>query len=83
MAETVNVKWCVSKVLQYISHTFIESYNGFGIYLTSLSQTVYGIVHLFRGPVAYVYWIDTVYVQNNLSALFSKRTNFKLSKKIC
>ena len=24
-------------------------------------------VHLFRGHVAYVYWIDTAYVQNNLT----------------
>ena len=37
-------------------------------------------VHLFRGHVAYVYWIDTVYVQNtcNLSTELRKR-QFSLS----
>ena len=29
-------------------------------------------VHLVNGHVVYVYWIDTVYVQNNLSTEFSK-----------
>ena len=33
-------------------------------------------VHLFSGHVAYVFWIDTVYFQNNLSAQFSKMTIF-------
>ena len=28
-------------------------------------------VHLVKGHVLYVYWIDTVYVQNNLPASFS------------
>ena len=28
-------------------------------------------VHLVNGHVVYVYWIDTVYVQNNLPAEFS------------
>ena len=31
-------------------------------------------LHLFKGHVAYVYWISTVYVQNNLSTEFNKRT---------
>ena len=30
--------------------------------------------HLVKGHVEYVYWIDTVYVQNNLPTVFSKRT---------
>ena len=33
-------------------------------------------VHLVEGPVVYVYWIDTVYVQNNLPTEFIKRTIF-------
>ena len=33
-------------------------------------------VHLVKGHVVYVYWIDTVYVQNNLPTEFSKRTIF-------
>ena len=35
-----------------------------------------GKVHLVNGHVVYVYWIDTVYVQNNLQTEFSKRTIF-------
>ena len=34
------------------------------------------ILHLVNGHVVYVYWIDTVYVQNNLPTEFSKRTIF-------
>ena len=30
-------------------------------------------VHLVKGHAVYVYWIDTVYVQNNLPTEFSKR----------
>ena len=33
-------------------------------------------VHLVDGHVFYVYWIDTVYVQNNLPTEFSKGTIF-------
>ena len=33
-------------------------------------------VHLVNGHVVYVYWIDTVYVQNNLPNELSKRTIF-------
>ena len=33
-------------------------------------------VHLVNGLVVYVYWIDTVYVQNNLPTELSKRTIF-------
>ena len=33
-------------------------------------------VHLANSHVVYVYWIDTVYVQNNLLSEFSKRTIF-------
>ena len=33
-------------------------------------------LHLVKGHVAYVYWIDTEYVQNNLPTEFSKRTIF-------
>ena len=33
-------------------------------------------VHLVDGHVVYVYWIDTVYVQNNLPTEFSKGTIF-------
>ena len=33
-------------------------------------------VHLVNGHEIYVYWIDTVYVQNNLPTEFSKRTIF-------
>ena len=40
-------------------------------------------VHLVNGHVVYVYWIDTVYVQNNLQAEFSKRTIFIILRKIC
>ena len=32
--------------------------------------------YLVYGHVAYVYWIDTVYVQNNLPTEFSKMTIF-------
>ena len=32
--------------------------------------------HLVNGHVVYVYWIDTVYVHNNLPTEFSKRTIF-------
>ena len=31
-------------------------------------------VHQVNGHVVYVYWVDTVYVQNNLQTEFSKRT---------
>ena len=37
-------------------------------------------VHLVNGLVDYVYWIDTVYVQNNLPAEFSKISIFIISK---
>ena len=40
-------------------------------------------VHLVNGHVVYVYWIDTVYVQNNLPTEFSKRTIYIISRKIC
>ena len=33
-------------------------------------------VHQVNGHVVYVYWVDTVYVQNNLPTEFSKRTVF-------
>ena len=33
-------------------------------------------VHLVNGHVVYVYWIDTVYVQNNLPTELSNRTIF-------
>ena len=33
-------------------------------------------VHLVDGHVVYVYWIDTVYVQNNLPTELSKGTIF-------
>ena len=33
-------------------------------------------VHLGNGHVVYVYWIDTVHVQNNLPTELSKRTIF-------
>ena len=33
-------------------------------------------VHLVKGHVVYVYWVDTVYVQNNLPTEFSKKTIF-------
>ena len=36
-------------------------------------------VHLVNGHVVYVYWIDTVYVQNNLSTDL-KKGQFSLSK---
>ena len=31
-------------------------------------------VHIVKGHVVYVYWIDTAYVQNNLPNEFSLRT---------
>ena len=40
-------------------------------------------VHLVDGHVVYVYWTDTVYVQNNLPAEFSKGTIFIFLRKIC
>ena len=40
-------------------------------------------VHLVNGRLAYVYWIDTVYVQNNLPTEFSKRTFFIIQRKLC
>ena len=33
-------------------------------------------VHQVNGHVVYVYWVDTVYVQNILPTEFSKRTIF-------
>ena len=33
-------------------------------------------VHLVKGHVVYVYWMDTVYVQNTLPIELSKRTIF-------
>ena len=33
-------------------------------------------VHLVNGHVVYVFWVDTVYVQNNLPTELSKRTIF-------
>ena len=33
-------------------------------------------VHLVYGHVIYMYWIDTVYVQNNLPTEFSRRIIF-------
>ena len=33
-------------------------------------------VHLVKCHVVYVYWIDTVYVQNNLQTEFSKSSIF-------
>ena len=38
-------------------------------------------VHLVNGYVIYVYWIDTVYVQNNPPTEFSKRTIFIILRK--
>ena len=38
-------------------------------------------VHLVNGHVVYVYWIDTVFVQNNLPTEFSKKDNFHNLKK--
>ena len=40
-------------------------------------------VNLVKGYVVYVYWIDTVYVQNNLPTEFSKGTIFRILRKIC
>ena len=40
-------------------------------------------VHQAKSHVVYVYWIDTVYVQNNLPSEFSKRTIFIIERKIC
>ena len=37
---------------------------------------IHGKVHLVKGHVVYVYWIDRVYVQNNLPTEVSKRTIF-------
>ena len=37
-------------------------------------------VHLANGQVVYVYWIDTVYVQNNLPTEVSKRAIHNLKK---
>ena len=38
-------------------------------------------VHLVSGHIVYVYWIDTVYVQNNLPTKFSRGTFFQNLKK--
>ena len=35
-------------------------------------------VHQAKSHVVYVYWIDTVHVQNNLPSEFSKRTSFTI-----
>ena len=40
-------------------------------------------VHLVKGHVVYVYWMDTVYVQNTLPIELSKRTIFIIYRKIC
>ena len=39
-------------------------------------------VHIFKGHVAHVYWIDTVFVQNNLLTEFSKKAFFIIKRKI-
>ena len=39
-------------------------------------------VHLVKGHVVNVYWIDAAYVQNNLPTEYSKRTVFYNLKKI-
>ena len=38
-------------------------------------------VHLVKGHVVYVYWKNTVYVQNNLPTEFSKRAFFYSKEK--
>ena len=38
-------------------------------------------VHLVKGHVVYVYWIDAAYVQINLPTEFSKRTLFIILRK--
>ena len=38
-------------------------------------------IHLVNGHVVYVYWIDTVYVLNNLPTEFSKRGGGMMFKK--
>ena len=38
-------------------------------------------VHLVKGLVVYVYWIDTVYVQNTLPTELRKKDNFHNLKK--
>ena len=40
-------------------------------------------VHLVKGHVVDVYWIDTEYVQNNLLTEFSKQTDFLIFRNIC
>ena len=40
-------------------------------------------VHLVNDHVVYVYWIDTVCVQNNPPTEFSKKTIFIILRKIC
>ena len=40
-------------------------------------------VHLVNRCVVYVYWIETVYVQNNLPTECSKPTIFTIYRKIC
>ena len=40
-------------------------------------------VHLVNGHVVYLYWIDTVYVQNNQPTEFSNRTIVIILRKIC
>ena len=40
-------------------------------------------VHLVSGHVVNVFWIDTVYVRNNLPTEFSKMTIFIIWRKIC
>ena len=40
-------------------------------------------VHLVKVHVVYVYWIDTVLVQNNLPTELSKRAVFIIYRKIC
>ena len=46
------------------------------IFIRSFVFSIRSNVLRHKGHVVYVYWIDTVYVQNNLPTEFSKRTIF-------
>ena len=50
---------------------------------TNFNHSSMRIVHLVKGHVVFVYWVDTVLVQNYLPTELSKRTVFIIYRKIC
>ena len=58
---------CLLRKLNFCGKAFL---------LSILNHSAMRKVHLVNRRVVYVYWIDTVFVQNNLPTEFSKITIF-------